>query len=449
MRDVIYQIYPRSFADSNGDGVGDLPGITARLDHLAWLGIDCLWMSPTFPSPNVDWGYDVADYRDVHPELGTLDDLDHLIAEAKSRSIDTWLDLVPNHTSDKHPWFSDRPEYYVWSDSIPNDWRSVFTEETAWEYDSRRRRYYLHQFAIEQPDLDWWNLDVRDEFEQILRFWWDRGVAGFRIDVANALIKDRELRDGPKYMNGRPEVHEIYTRWQELAREYDPKRKLMGETHVPLAQLPAYYPGLDLAQNFEFCMADFELETLRPIVEQTLAELPAGAEPLWFGSNHDKQRLATRWGGGDERKARAALFLILTLPGTAILFQGDEIALEDGDVPDSRILDIATPSRDPERTPMPWTRSGDEWRDPWLPLADTARNVEEQRADPGSTLHYVRDLIARRKEFTDESYETLPSAAGVWAYRRGDATCLLNLTSATASQEGQILEPWQGLIVRP
>ena len=447
MGGVIYQVYPRSFADSNGDGVGDIPGITAKLDHLAWLGIDVLWTSPTFPSPNVDWGYDVADYRDVHPELGTLADLDRLIAEASKRSIDTWLDLVPNHTSDKHSWFTDRPEYYVWSDSIPNDWKSIFTKGTAWTYDSHRKRYYLHQFAPQQPDLDWWSPEVRAEFDGILRYWFDRGVAGFRIDVAHGLIKDRELRDGVKYMRERPEVHEIYERWQAIAREYDPKPTLMGETYVSLDKLFAYYEHLDLAQNFPFLRAELEADELRPIVETVLKRLPPGRSPLWFGSNHDHSRLATRWADGDERKARAALFLLLTLPGTAILYQGDEIALEDGKVPDDRVLDIADPPRDPERTPMLWTRSGDEWREPWLPLTNTTRNVEEQRADPASTLHYVRDLIARRKTFTDSSYETLKSTRGVWAYRRGYATCILNLTEDTAGHDGHVLEPWQGVIV--
>lgn len=447
MGGVIYQVYPRSFADANGDGVGDLPGLRAKLDHLAWLGIDVLWTSPTFPSPNIDWGYDVSDYHDVHPELGTLGDLDSLIVEAGKLGIDTWLDLVPNHTSDRHDWFTDRPEYYVWANSIPNNWKSIFTGDTAWEYDSRRRLYYLHQFGIEQPDLDWWSDDVRNEFDAILRYWWDRGVAGFRIDVAHGLIKDRELRDGVAYLRNRPEVHEIFERWQAIAREYDPKPMLMGETYVPLAELPEYYRGLDLAQNFDFCTAELSVTAMRPIVERTLAELPPGAEPLWFGSNHDHPRLATRWAGGDERKARAALFLILTLPGTALLYQGDEIALLNGDVPDDRILDLATPSRDPERTPMPWTASGEEWQSPWLPLADTSRNVETQRADPGSTLHYVHDLIERRKQFADNSYETLPSATGVWAYRRGTHTCVLNLTGKTAKHDGHALEPWQGLIL--
>jgi alpha-glucosidase len=238
---VIYQVYPRSFADSNGDGIGDLRGLASKLDHLAWLGVDAIWSSPTFPSPNVDWGYDVSDYRDVHPELGTLDDLATLIAEAHERDIDIWLDLVPNHTSDKHDWFRDRPEYYVWSDSIPNDWKSIFTGDTAWEYDARSRRYYLHQFAPEQPDLDWWNRDVRHEFEQILRYWFDRGVTGFRIDVAHGLIKDRELRDGVRYLRERPEVQEIFRAWQAIAHEYDPKPTLMGETYVSLAHLPPYY----------------------------------------------------------------------------------------------------------------------------------------------------------------------------------------------------------------
>jgi len=441
---VVYQVYVRSFADSNGDGVGDLPGVTSKLDHLAWLGVDTLWLSPTFPSPNVDWGYDVSDYLDVHPELGTLADLDALIAAARKRGIDIWLDLVPNHTSDRHPWFSERPELYVWSDEIPNDWRSIFTGGTAWSYDKRRRRYYLHQFAPEQPDLDWWNPDVRAEFDHILRFWFDRGVAGFRIDVAHGLIYDRNFRDGARFMRERPEVHEIYAHWQQIAGEYEPKRTLMGETYVSLGKLPAYERHLDLVQNFPFVNAKFEVDRLRRIVETAERTLRA---PVWFGSNHDHSRLATRWAGGDETKARAALFLLLTLRGTPILYQGDEIALTDGAVPDARVLDLAHPPRDPERTPLPWTASGAEWPAPWLPLTDTSRNVEGQRADPGSTLHYVRDLIARRKEFAAAPYRTLHSANGVWAYARGDTTCVLNMTPDTAEHEGRTLAPWQGLIL--
>jgi alpha-glucosidase len=447
MGGLIYQIYPRSFADSNGDGIGDLPGISAHLDHLKRLGVDVIWSSATFPSPNVDWGYDVADYRDVHHELGTLADLDRLIARTRAKRIDLWLDLVPNHTSDQHAWFTDHPEYYLWAKGVPNDWKSHFTGKSAWRLDERFDRRYFHQFAPEQPDLDWWADGVRNEFDAILRFWFDRGISGFRIDVANALIKDKLLRDGETFMHTRPETNEIYAHWQAIAAEYDPKPTLMGETYVPLDKLAAYYRHLDLAQNFDFCNGDFTLDELRPIVEQTLRDVPANRQPIWFGSNHDHSRMATRWGKGDERRIRAALFLVLTLPGWAILYQGDELGLEDGTVPRNRITDLARPPRDPERTPLPWTRSCEEWRHPWLPLSDTSRNVADQTADPVSTLHYTQTLIERRKQFADESYETLPSAEGVWAYRRGEHTCVLNMTDQTRESDGTTLHPWQGLIL--
>ena len=418
----------------------------ARVDYLRRLGVDFLWLSPVHPSPNVDWGYDVADYLDVHADYGTLADYDALVAAANEAGIDVWLDLVPNHTSDRHAWFDDRPEYYVWSKDVPNDWRSIFTGGSAWTWDERRKRYYLHQFAPEQPDLDWWNDDVRAEFDGILRSWFDRGVRGLRIDVAHALVKDRELRDGQRYLRNRPEVHEVYRRWQEIAAEYHPKPTLMGETYVELDQLPAYWQHLDLAQSFPFLRAPFELDALRPIVEQTIRALPAGRRPLWFGSNHDHSRMATRWAQGDPAKHRAALFLLLTLPGVAILYQGDELGLEDGVVPPERVLDLADPPRDPERTPFPWTRSGAEWPEPWLPLTDTSRNVEDQDADPGSILNYTRDLILARREFADDSYATLPAPDGVWAYARGGRTCVLNLTATQLTYDGAALGPWEGRI---
>jgi alpha-glucosidase len=417
-----------------------------RLDHLRRLGVDFLWLSPVHPSPNVDWGYDVADYLDVHADYGTLADYDALLAAAAAAGIDVWLDLVPNHTSDRHAWFDERPEYYVWSDDVPNDWRSIFTGGSAWTWDERRKRYFLHQFAPEQPDLDWWNDDVRDEFDRILRFWFDRGVRGLRIDVAHGLVKDRELRDGQQFLRNRPEVHEVYRRWQAVASEYDPKPMLMGETYVDLDQLHVYWQHLDLAQNFAFVRAPFELAALRPIVEQTLRELPAGRRAVWFGSNHDHSRLATRWAQGDPAKHRAALFLLLTLPGVAILYQGDELGLEDGVVPPGRVLDLAEPPRDPERTPLPWTRDAAEWPDPWLPLTDTSRNVEDEDADPDSILEYTRRLIRARREFADDSYETLPAPGGVWAYARGRHTCALNLTGKPVSYDGRKLGPWEGRI---
>jgi alpha-glucosidase len=436
---VVYQIYLRSYA------AGGLRGVRERLPRL---GVDALWLSPVHPSPNVDWGYDVADYYDVHTDYGTLDDVDALVAGAHAKSIDVWLDLVPNHTSDKHPWFTDHPEYYVWSDHIPNDWRSIFTGGSAWSYDSKRKRYFLHQFAPQQPDLDWWNPGVRDEFDRILSFWFDRGIRGLRIDVAHGIIKDRELRDGGDiYMRNRPEVHDVFAHWQRVAAAYDPKPILMGETYVSLEQLPPYWQHLDLVQNFPFLRAEFTVDDLRPIVERTMAMLPSNRRALWFGSNHDHSRMATRWAHGDEAKHKAALFLILTLPGVALLYQGDEIGLEDGVVPRDRILDLATPSRDPERTPMPWTRSGKEWADPWLPLTNTKRNVEDQEADPDSILNYTRRLIQERTQLDDRSYRTLKSPKGVWAYARGTRRCVLNMTDDVAGYEGMVLQPWEGRLL--
>ncbi|HEX7095651.1 MAG TPA: alpha-amylase family glycosyl hydrolase [Acidimicrobiales bacterium] len=419
----------------------------AHLAHLASLGVDALWLSPVHPSPNVDWGYDVADYRDVHSDYGTLADYDALVAEAREHSIDIWLDLVPNHTSDKHAWFTERPEYYVWSDDVPNDWKSVFTGGSAWNYDEDRKRYYLHQFAPAQPDLDWWNPDVRDEFDDILRFWFDRGVRGIRIDVAHAIIKDRELRDGVQF-SGDPAVHDVFARWQQVAAEYHPKPVLMGETYVTLDEIPPFWQHLDLVQNFPFQNAEFALSELRPIVERTMDELPANRQAVWFASNHDHSRMATRWAHGNIDKHKAGLFLLLTLPGTAILYQGDEIGLEDGAVPADRILDLATPSRDYERTPMPWTRDGREWENPWLPLSDTSRNVEDQEDDPNSVLTWTRHLIQDRKTFTDDTYETDERTdQWVWAYRRGDKTCVINMTGARRLWEGRVLLPWECLIL--
>ena len=449
---VLYQIYPRSFADANGDGIGDLAGIVSRLDYLEWLGIDGVWLNPIHPSPNVDWGYDVADYFGVHPDLGTLADVDRLVAEAEGRGIRVLLDLVPNHTSDRHPWFRARPELYVWANEIPNNWLAAFGGGSAWTLDPERGRYYLHNFAREQPDLDWWNPEVREEFERILRFWFDRGVAGFRIDVANALVKDRELRDNPPatenddpwsrrrgftplYNANRPEVHEIYREWRALADGYDPPRVLVGEAWVwDFARWAAFWgteaDELNMAFNFQLLDAPFEADALREVVERTQAALPPGAWPALTGSNHDVRRFTTRWCHGNEALARCALLMLLTLRGTPFLYYGDELALADGHVPPDRVLDCAEPSRDPGRTPMPWTAEGG-WTDPWLPLTDTSRNVEEERADTASTLHFTRDLIALRRgrpELQAGDYEELPAPSGAWAWRRGEnVTIALNL----------------------
>ena len=503
---VLYQIYPRSFQDSNGDGHGDLNGIRARLDHLEWLGIDGIWLNPTMPSPNRDWGYDVADYTGVHPDYGTLADLDALIAEAGARGIRVLLDLVPNHTSDQHPWFVDaltgrdaeHRDYYVWADPAqdggpPSNWRSMFSG-SAWTLDEASGQYYLHNFLPSQPDLNWWNEEVRAAFDDVLRFWFDRGVAGFRIDVTHAIVKDAELRDDPVatpddhpkvrerglravYSMNRPEVHDVLRRWRALARD----RVLVGETYVlELDQLlPFYGDGEDelhLAFNFLFVHAPFAPGPLREIVERMETGLPAAAWPVWTGSNHDAGRLATRWADGDERRARLALLMLLTLRGTPFLYYGDELGLPDGDVPGAARRDPVPDNRDGCRTPMPWTGGPnggftDPRAEPWLPLADATRNVEDQRGDPGSVLHLVRDLIALRRATPDlhaGDYATLPAPDGAWAYRRGDGHAVaLNLSGDPVELDGLggevvvstgrdrdgasfdgTLAAWQGVIVR-
>jgi alpha-glucosidase len=445
---VFYQVYPRSFADANGDGVGDLAGLTGRLDYLHWLGVTAVWLNPINPSPNVDWGYDVSDYMDVHPDLGSLADVDRLVAEASARGIRVLLDLVPNHTSDRHPWFRERPDFYVWADTVPNNWQAIFGGGSAWALDETRGRYYLHNFAKEQPDLDWWNPEVRTEFERILRFWLDRGVAGFRIDVAHGLFKDRLLRDDNEddrdHSMNRPETHEVYREWRRLADAYDPPGVLLGEVYVlDLSAWAGYYGSgsdeLNLAFNFALVHTDFEAEPLSAVVAATESALPPGAWPCWIGSNHDAGRFTTRWCRGDERLARCALLMLLTLRGTPSLYYGDELALPDGHVSTDRVRDVATPSRDPCRTPMPWTREGG-WSDPWLPLEDTSRNVEDQRADPGSTLNFTRDLIALRAQTADlrsGAYEQLASPEGTWAWKRGnDIVVAINLGTSDATIDG-------------
>jgi alpha-glucosidase len=450
---VLYEIYPRSFADSNADGIGDLAGMTARLEYLEWLGIDAIWLNPIHPSPNVDWGYDVSDYTGVHPDLGTVEDLDRLVAEAGRRGIHVVLDLVPNHTSDRHPWFRERPEFYVWADEIPNNWESIFGGGPAWTFDEERGRYYLHNFAAQQPDVNWWNPEVHTEFDRILRFWFDRGVAGFRIDVAHAIVKDRELRDDPvipglglrrRYSMFRPETHDVLREWRELAETYDPPRLLLGEAYsLDVDQWVGYFGAngdeLDLAFAFMLTHADLDAEEMRGVVAEVEAALPPGAWPCWTGSNHDIGRLSTRWAEADDARARCALMLLLTLRGTPCLYYGDELALKAGVVPPDRVLDVAEPTRDTGRTPMPWTREGG-WTDPWLPLVDTSRNVEDQRADEDSTLHFTRALIGLRRRLSDlrtGTYEDIPAPQGAWAWRRGQGVAVaVNLGEVPVEIDG-------------
>jgi alpha-glucosidase len=468
---VLYQVYPRSFADADGDGQGDLQGVIDHLDHLTWLGVDGLWLNPIMPSPNADWGYDVSDYTSVDPDFGDLATLDRLVKAAGDRGIRVILDLVPNHTSDRHPWFLDARtdrsssmrDRYVWADpgadgGPPNNWMSTFGGP-AWTLDDPTGQYYLHNFLPEQPDLNWWNEDVRDAFDDITRFWFDRGVAGFRIDVAHGIVKDRELRDNPpadeddppdvrergyraEFNMHRDDVHEVLRRWRTVADAYDPPKLLFGETWVmDIGSLMRFYGGgtdeLDLALNVPFIFAT-PGEAMQTIVERTEAMIPPAAWPTWTGSNHDAGRFPTRWCGDDERKIRAAMLMLLTLRGTPVLYYGDEIGMPQVDVPRDRLRDPVgvrgwprEPGRDRSRTPMRWTgdasagftRAGVE---PWLPIGDVGgNNVADQRDTPGSVLHLCRDVIALRRahhDLADGAYAALDAPPGVWAWQRGSDT---------------------------
>jgi len=470
-RALLYQVYVRSFADSDGDGVGDLGGIVDRLDYLQWLGVDALWLSPVTVSPDKDWGYDVADYTDVQPAFGGIGALDELVAKASARDIRVIVDIVPNHSSDQHPWFEDartgrdapHRDWYVWADpkadgSPPNNWKSTFGGASAWTLDERSGQYYLHNFLPEQPDLNWWNEDVRAAFDDILRFWLDRGIAGFRIDVAHGIVKDRELRDNPDpsvstYNANRDDVHDVLRRWRRVVDEYEPQRVLLGETWVmELDRLARFYgtgeDELHLAFNFPFTFSDLEANALRTVVEETEAALPDRAWPVWMLSNHDIVRFPTRMAGGDERKARAALFILLALRGTPVLYYGDELGMPQAEVPPEQERDMA--GRDGARTPLPWNGA---WQSPWLPLTAEVASVTTQRQKDDSFLNYTRALIAQRRASPDllaGAYETLPAPDGVWAFRRGEHTTVaVNLSDDDAElEDGSRLAPWEGVVQR-
>ena len=478
---TIYQIYVRSWRDSNGDGVGDLAGICDNLDYLQWLGVDGVWLSPTMPSPNADWGYDVSDYCGVHAELGTLADLDRLVVEAAQREIRVMLDLVPNHTSIAHPWFVDalsgkgsaHREYYVWAadgpdGGPPNNWTCA-TGASAWAHDDESGQYYLHNFLPAQPDLNWWHEPVHEEFEEILRYWLDRGVAGFRIDVAHGLYKDALLRDNPPtgptdhpvirqgklrpvYSSHRPEVHEIYRRWRQIADGYEQEPALLGETwEFDYGRFGDYYgreePELHMGFNFGFVEASFTAPALAKVVENTLAALPPGAMPVWTASNHDVGRFPTRWCGDDARAVKAALTVLASLPGTLVLYYGDELGMADVDVPVSLRLDEMSmgraQSRDRCRTPMLWSAEKHAGfttpsARPWLPLGGTTTNVRDEKAEPGSVLNFWRRLVALRREGRIGSLDKLEQVLldeQVWAYRVGEVTVVANLSDQVVTRQ--------------
>ncbi len=472
-RGVVYQIYPRSFADADGDGIGDLAGITARLDYLndgtpASLGVDAIWLSPFYPSPMADFGYDVSDYTGVHPMFGTLDDFDELVRQAHARGIRVIIDLVPNHTSDQHPWFvasrssRDNPKrnWYVWADpkpdgSPPNNWMSSFPRAgRAWTFDERTGQYYLHSFMREQPDLNWSNPEVRAAMDEVIRFWLDRGVDGFRIDVAHRIARDPELRDNPlvevddtrlsgpelamrmaglqRYDQDWPEVHDIFRRFRRTLDAYGGDRMMVGEVYLlDQAKLVPYYgeagDELHLVHNFVFLHQPWKAEAFRTTVDEYERLLPADAWPAFFTGNHDHARVASRYdeGGNGQARARVAAMLLLTLRCTPFLYQGEELGMTDGEIPPDQVVDLD--GRDPERTPMHWDASpgaGFTTGDPWLPIASNHRevNVAAQRDDPASMLTLYRRLIRYRRRspaLQEGAYASIKDTPGnLYAYTR-------------------------------
>jgi alpha-glucosidase len=402
---VIYQVYPRSFQDSNGDGIGDLPGIIRRLDHIVSLGADALWLSPFYPSPNADFGYDVSDYTAVDPAYGSLEDFDRLVAAAHGRGLKVVIDFVPCHTSIEHPWFRERPDFYFWADAPPNNWQATFGG-SAWELDPVTGKYYLHSFFPEQADLNWRNPEVRREMARALRFWRERGVDGFRLDAIDRLFKDPELSDDPPATAPFPlPLHEEYARLSHVhsanapdigvalrsIREAVGDTLLVGEAYLPTAQLGPYVESLDVAFAFEAMNAGADAERLKRTIDGACRNGRLG----WVLSNHDFTRFATRFGDN----FRAACVLFLTLPGPAFIFEGDELGTPDGPGVDPP---LDRHDRDRFRHPMAWDPSptgGFTTGTPWLPpFEPEQRNVAAQAQDDDSVLELFRRLIRLRPQ---------------------------------------------------
>ncbi|HWC26340.1 MAG TPA: alpha-amylase family glycosyl hydrolase [Solirubrobacteraceae bacterium] len=457
---VVYQVYPRSFQDSDADGEGDLRGIVRRLDHIANLGVDALWLSPVYPSPMADGGYDVADYEDIDPRFGTLADADALIAAAHDRGLKLLMDVVPCHTSIEHPWFREHPERYVWADgdAPPNNWCASFGGP-AWSRDPATGRWYLHSFYPEQPDLDWRREDVREAMAGALRFWLKRGVDGFRLDALDRLLKDPELRDDPPAAAppALPELGEagtlehVHSRnapdiglaLEALRRAVGDETLLVGEVYLPSAGLAPYLEHVDTAFAFELLHAPWQPAAVRAAIAAALDPAGPGGRVAWVLSNHDFPRLPDRVGA---RNVRAAALLALTLPGMAFVYQGDEIGMADGpggDPPHDRA------GRDRHRHPMRWDDDAPYGgftipaATPWLPpITAAGGGVVQQRQDPDSVLSLYRDLIAARRAlgpglaFVDDVED------GVLAYRRGERhVVVLNMSDAprTAPRAGAIV----------
>lgn len=497
---VTYQIYPRSFADANGDGIGDLPGITSRLPYLRDLGVDAIWISPFYRSPQRDHGYDVSDYLDIDPLFGSLEDADELFARAHELGLRVVVDLVPNHTSSDHAWFqaaiaagpgSPERARYLFRDarpdgSLPNNWMSVFGGP-AWTQ-APDGQYYLHLFDSSQPDLDWRNPEVGDMFVDVLRFWLDRGADGFRVDVAHGLYKEESLRDqivepGGTASSGsipetdapmvqrtmrdepmwdQPEVHDVYRRWHDVLAKYDGGRMFVAEAWTQTPESMARYVRPDefsQAFNFAWLLAPWTAAHFTEVVTGTMEAVGlVGGSPTWVLSNHDVERHVTRYGGGPVglARAKAATLTMLALPGSAYLYQGEELGLEQVDVaPEDRqdpfFIRTGEGGRDGCRVPIPWSGTsapygfGPGEGQPWIPQPATWGDltVEAQQRDPGSTLSFYCAALAARRTFATTAgdvVEMLDLGADVVAFRRGPVTAVLNCgTTVVPLPDGEVL----------
>ncbi|WP_017731129.1 alpha-amylase family glycosyl hydrolase [Nafulsella turpanensis] len=478
---TIYQVYPRSFMDSNGDGVGDLQGIISRLDYLEWLGVSAVWVSPIYPSPMADFGYDISDYTAIHPMFGSMDDFDELLAEVHRRNLKLILDLVPNHTSSEHPWFKEsrssrnnpKRDWYLWQDPAPdggppNNWLSTFGG-SAWEKDEQTGQYYYHAYLKEQPDLNWRNPEVQEAMLDVMRFWLDKGVDGFRVDVMWHMIKDEQYRNNPTnpdytpdmppfkkqiaaYSVDQPEVHQVVTKMRHLLDQYE-ERVMIGEIYLSVDKLVTYYGNENdeahLPFNFQLISLPWEARQIARAIDQYEGALPANAWPNWVLGNHDKPRIASRVG---KPQARIAAMLLLTLRGTPTLYYGDELGMQDVFIPAGQVQDPWEKNepglglgRDPVRTPMQWNAAdgaGFTTATPWLPLSANYKedNVEVEQQDSSSFLNFYRRLIALRQAepaLYAGRYIPLPAGQSVIAYFREAEgkrfLIVLNLSHSPAS----------------
>ncbi|MCU7551880.1 alpha-amylase family glycosyl hydrolase [Chitinophagaceae bacterium LB-8] len=436
---IIYEVYVRSFQDSNGDGIGDIQGIIQRLDYLQWLGVTAIWVTPVFPSPMKDLGYDISDYTGIHPLFGSMSDFDELLRQVHNRGMKLIIDFVPNHTSDQHPWFIEscsskenpKRDWYYWYDAKPggnppNNWLSVLGG-SAWEWDKRTGQYYYHAFLKEQPDLNLWNPEVQQEIKKVMQFWLDKGVDGLRIDVMWHLAKDEKLRDNPInpgykpempdcdqllqiYSCDQPEVHDVVHFLREVIDDYKDK-VMLGEIYLPIHRIVPYYgsdnKGAHLPGNFQLLFLPWQAQQIGIAIDQYEAALPDQAWPNWVIGNHDRSRLIERIG---DAQSKVAALLLLTLRGTPIMYYGDEIGMRNVPIPKEEWQDpqgLLMPdknlSRDPQRTPMQWNVSahaGFTTGKPWLRLDENflENNVELQKHDPNSLLCFYKRLIQLRQE---------------------------------------------------